>query len=466
MGFFRSEIPSLKYTRPISFLSSRVEMLSAIAARKAALSAQALAPAEKTPSPASGSHTPSTTPRRNGTPKRKSSEQKSRPELKKVKVATKSNRRTVDEFKRQTDMIVVEDEDEDEDAGDDNDSDSGMSVLEYEKESLPQSGRIPTIKRAWSPSQPIDDSSDEDSPDQDSMPLDISSLFPGMSSSGKLPSEDNTPLSTFSPVVDQNIFVLNDSECNLLGLSEPTTLVGLTGDDSLCLLGTCILTVLQGSLSLFGTTISQSPKKHPIFAPRSSPLPILRSAPGPPSLSVLNASKASARLHPIHSFQTVIAIQENRTGAEGLGRICRTFEGVFEPSRWQSSSAQAPFKIPGVYMVCIIMIRYNFFYLTDIRSHNRPRTYMHSMYLRHGLTPSMPFRILMMTLYPEHISSRAPRTAERAHLRGRWSIGCWARASYIVVIYLRSNLPEVIAASRFLNAMSASQSSRLEAWLR
>ncbi|KAF8164297.1 hypothetical protein BJ912DRAFT_1068415 [Pholiota molesta] len=317
-------------------------MLSAIAARKAALSAQALAPAEKPPP-----QTPNPAPRRNGTPKRKSSEQKSRPEPKKIKAAAKSNRRTVDDFKWQTDMIVVEDEDED--AEDDNASDSAMSV--YEQESLSQSGRIPTIRRAWSPSQPIDDSSDEDSPDQDSMPLDMSSLFPGMSSAGKLPSEDNTPLSTFSPVVGQNIFVLNDSECNLLGFSEPTTLVGLTNDDSLCLLGTCILTVLQGSLSLFGTTISQSPKKHPIFAPRSSPLPILRSAPGSPSLSVVNASKASARLHPIHNFQTVVAIQENRTSAEGLGRICRTFEGVFEPSRWQSSSAQTPFEIPGVYMI-------------------------------------------------------------------------------------------------------------------
>ncbi|KAF9478424.1 hypothetical protein BDN70DRAFT_879948 [Pholiota conissans] len=317
-------------------------MLSAVAARKAALAAQTPAPLESTPT-ASGS---SPVPPRNGTSKRRMSSKNSRPEPKKAKKSSTAPKVTqnTDDFKQQRDVIMVRDSD---DGTEDDDSEAAMSM--YEKETLPEPEQT-TTKRAWSPSQPVADSSDEETPEQDPIPIDMSSLFPGMSTSKSSSSSDG-PLSTFQPIIDQNIFSLNESECNLLGLSIPTTLVGLGTDDSICLLGTCTLTVLQGSVTLSGTTINPSLTKYPIFAPRSSPLPILRPTFISHPQSILNASTLSPRLQPILDFRTVIVIQENRTSVEGLGRICRTFEGVFEPSRWQKSSAQAPFSIPGVYMI-------------------------------------------------------------------------------------------------------------------
>ncbi|KAF8969891.1 hypothetical protein BDZ97DRAFT_2072110 [Flammula alnicola] len=181
-------------------------MLSAVAARKAALAAQNQQQTllEQPIPSGSGSSTPSSTSQtsRNGTPKRKSSSQKARSEPKKprkLKPREKSNRRTVDDFKDQADVIVVEDSEDD-------DSDSAMSILEdYDKETPPQTTGGPPVKRAWSPSQPVEDSSEDDSVEDGVdglIPLDVSSLFPGISRSRQRleeDSEDDGVLSTFDP---------------------------------------------------------------------------------------------------------------------------------------------------------------------------------------------------------------------------------------------------------------------------
>ncbi len=213
----------------------------------------------------------------------------------------------MDEFIDQTDMIIVDSDDEG--------SDSVLSTLN-------DFGHEPPGRRAWSPSQPVEDSSDEESPDGETLPFDVSSLFPSTSNTQKQ-ADDDELLSTFEPVIDKNVFFLNETELALYGLSDPTTLVSISAGDTICLLGTCKLAVLQGTLSLTGTTLSASRTQHTIFAPRSSPLPILRAGKQSTSTSYLSRSKLSPRLQRILESETVISIQENRTGVEELGRICR-----------------------------------------------------------------------------------------------------------------------------------------------
>lgn len=311
------------------------DMLSAVAARKAALETQRKPELPATPP----EDLPAIPVAPKNASKRKLPGQKSRPETKKPRKANAMRpapkEKRADKFVDQTDMIVVDPEDEG--------SDSVLSTLDD------FSNEAPT-RRAWSPSQPVEDSSDEESPDGETLPYDMSSLFPSTSSPQK--QADAEFLSTFEPIIDENVFFLNETELALFGLSDPTTVVSITARDSICLLGTCKLAVLQGTLSLTGTTLSASHTQHTIFAPRSSPLPILRAGGQSSSTSILSRSTLSPRLQHILESETVISIQENRTGVEGLGRICRTFEGVFEPSRWQKSSTMAPFKIPGIFMVC------------------------------------------------------------------------------------------------------------------
>ncbi|KDR71072.1 hypothetical protein GALMADRAFT_254240 [Galerina marginata CBS 339.88] len=328
-------------------------MLSAVAARKAALASQKDSEPITTPSASSSKAQVPPPPPRKDPPKRKPSSQKFRPETKKprkLKPFEKSNgprSAPVDVFKDQEDMIIV-------DPDSDGESDSAMSILDdSDKGPISSPGRTSQKQRAWSSSQAVEDSSDEDSMQEEgAVPLDVSSLLPHLANNlrgQEKNSEDGTLLSTFEPRLDHNLFVLTDDECRSLGLSSKATLVALTADDVLCFLGTCTLTVLHGSINIFGTTLSSSSSAYPIYAPRSAPLPVLRTGSGQDS--TLGIENLSSRLRNILQFQAVVLLQELRTNVEGLGRICRTFEGVFEPSRWQKSSTQTPFDIPGLYLI-------------------------------------------------------------------------------------------------------------------
>ncbi|PPQ88876.1 hypothetical protein CVT25_009111 [Psilocybe cyanescens] len=329
-------------------------MLSAVAARKAALAAQ-VEQAKDFPIPSGSGTTTPALPRllRNETPKRKSTTQKSRSTNKKSKKSEHKiilqEEKTVDTFRDQTDIITVESD------GDDG-SDSAMSGLDaFGQDSLDKNVAGMSTKRAWSPSQPVEDSSDDESVDGDdesANPLDVSSLFPYLSRSLRTPGQtpnDNNVLSTFEPALDQNMFILTEDECHLLGLSGKATLIALDVDDSICVLGICVLVVLHGSISLCGATISGSSAKHRVYAPRSGPLPVIRA--GEETGSTSQVDNLPPRLRDALQYRAIVILQELKPDVIGLGRICRTFEGVFEPSRWQKSSVEAPFNIPGLYMI-------------------------------------------------------------------------------------------------------------------
>ena len=308
-------------------------MISAVAARKAALAARKPL-IEESSSTSIPPIPPSTS-----APKRKSSSQKTQPEKKKLKkLKSKSNQSSADVFKEQEDIIIM---------------DSGESSEEVMSDRVSDNGQLQGEK-AWSPNHSVGDSSD-DSMEVDgegAAQLDISSFFNNKAHQEDL--DENRLLSTFQPSPDQNMFFLTAEEQSILNLSDRATLIALDAQDSLCLLGTCNLTILHGSVTLCGITLQASSTKYPIYAPRSSPLPIIRASFKP--ASVLKPETLSPRLLKILEFKAVIILQELRTNVEDLGRICRSFEGVFEPTKWQQSVAIEPFEIPGLYMVRTIFL--------------------------------------------------------------------------------------------------------------
>lgn len=308
-------------------------MISAVAARKAALAAR------KPPIEESGpTSIPPIPP--SLAPKRKSSSQKTQAEKKKLKkLKSKSNQSSTDVFKEQEDIIVMDSgESSEEDMSEDFDRVSVNGQLQGEK--------------AWSSNHSVGDSSDDfmEVDGEEAAQLDISSFFNNKAHQEGL--DENRLLSTFQPFPDQNMFFLTAEEQSILNLSDRGTLIALNAQDSLCLLGTCNLTILHGSVTLCGITLQASSTKHPIYAPRSSPLPIIRAS--FKSASVLKPEALSPRLLKILDFKVVIILQELRTNVEDLGRICRSFEAVFEPTKWQQSISNEPFEIPGLYMVRII----------------------------------------------------------------------------------------------------------------
>ena len=311
-------------------------MISAVAARKAALAARKPPIEESDPTfiPPIPPSTPAS--------KRKSSSQKTQPEKKKLKkLKSKSNQSSTDVFKEQEDIIVM---------------DSAESSEDEDSDRVSVNGQLQGEK-AWSPNQSVGDSSDDSMGDgEGAVQFDISSFFNNKTHQEDL--DENRLLSTFQPSPDQNMFFLTVEEQSILNLSDRATLIALEAQDSLCLLGTCNLTILHGSVTLCGITLLASSTKHPIYAPRSSPLPIIRASFKP--ASILEPETLSSRLLKILKFKAVIILQELRTNVEDLGCICRSFEGVFEPTRRQQQTvANAPFEIPGLYMVRTIFFLYH-----------------------------------------------------------------------------------------------------------
>ncbi|KAG2084747.1 uncharacterized protein F5147DRAFT_731538 [Suillus discolor] len=141
-------------------------------------------------------------------------------------------------------------------------------------------------------------------------------------------------LSTFRPTRDLNVYELSAGEANFAtGLQNETSVLSIHQEETLAHPGTSDPTVLKWSASILSVT---SPCVRPSF---SAPIPILRCA-----SSDVHADSNISSLPPRY-----IAIQSLDTSVEGLGRVYRIFDGVFEPSRWQRSSTDVI--RPGVSLV-------------------------------------------------------------------------------------------------------------------
>ncbi|KAJ4476197.1 hypothetical protein J3R30DRAFT_413851 [Lentinula aciculospora] len=217
-----------------------------------------------------------------------------------------------DGFHRQEDTIVLDDDEEDWDNSDVEDDGIVEKGVEGREDTTTTTRKEKTT-RSYSPSQPIplNDSSEDEEVVQAG-----SSTQPGRPQL----------LTTFIPISGQNTFYLSADEVSYILPSQnatPATLVALNSSDTLTLLGTYRLTVVRGSIEIGGAFL-YSRSSHNVFAPRSSPLPCIH---------VLSTSSSSTRLPP--KFQNVsgdcalIVLQELHTGVEGLGQVCRTFDGVF-----------------------------------------------------------------------------------------------------------------------------------------
>ena len=198
-------------------------------------------------------------------------------------------------------------------------------------------------------SPPADESSEDDNNDEPDEGIPLEALLPQLSST--FPSNDRvTILSTFKPAAGRNMFFISGEDCSSLGVSNPATLVCLTAEDALCLLGSCRLMVLRGSLELCGTTLAATKTTHNIYAPRCSALPILKSGRGQSSGSVLDDQTTPHRLRGIFEFNTVLMFQSLETGVERLHLVCRPFSGMFEPSGSQGTTS-SDWEVPGLHMV-------------------------------------------------------------------------------------------------------------------
>ena len=169
------------------------------------------------------------------------------------------------------------------------------------------------VRRAWSPSVPLRDSSDEEPMDE---------------RQNQIKSPTLRRLTTFTPTLNKNIFYLSQDKLSALDpKSMQGTLIVLSAEEILCIGGTYLLTVLRGTLSLFGTTLRASTRPHRIYAPKSSPLPVLEAISSEPSIL---SDDLSHQLGVFGLSGTVILIQELRTGVQCLGHVCKVFSGVFD----------------------------------------------------------------------------------------------------------------------------------------
>jgi polynucleotide 5'-hydroxyl-kinase GRC3/NOL9 len=204
-----------------------------------------------------------------------------------------------------------------------------------DQEILPQPHMRP--QRAWSPSQPLLDSSDEE---METGAGGVQATNVSMTAPTAAPS---------SVEIDVNTFRLTPEECGaLISIEEPAAAMILPVNSSTTLTGVYQLTVLQGAVMLMGVTLTSSNTSHAVFSPKLSPLPCIESLGNTDSASPL-ISHVPDRLRPwVSPDSAVILIRAHPTGIEGLGRVIRTFEGMFQSS--QHGRAAIDLGIPGVHV--------------------------------------------------------------------------------------------------------------------
>jgi polynucleotide 5'-hydroxyl-kinase GRC3/NOL9 len=281
-------------------------MLSAIAARKARLQHQS--PPSLKPS-SKRRHTPSAGPN-SSTKKARKDTSKSHSEQKNVITTTVSKEEGNISLDYSDDMSITLDQD--------------ATLIPHVR---PLEPTLRERTKAYSPSRPVADSSDDES-DASEQPLtDLSQLF--SYNRPLLTNEEPQILSTYRPTDGQNIFPLSLDEGSALGLSGSAIALVLSPSATVSFVGAYRLRVLRGSISLLGTIIQPSRVLHHVFAPRSSPIPVIEAfvAHGESSKSLYDIPAQITST--IDEGDAIIVLQELRTGIEALGRVMRTFEGVF-----------------------------------------------------------------------------------------------------------------------------------------
>ena len=243
----------------------------------------------------------------------------------------------------------------------DYDDDSNMSITLDQQEPTPvlhERPLEPSLRErtTYSPSRPavpLADSSDyaSDASESEQPVTDLSQLFPY---NRPLPIEEPQILSTYRPIYGQNLFQLSLDEGSALGLSGPAITLVLSPSATVSFVGAYRLRILRGSISLLGTIIPPSRVLHRVFAPRSSPIPMIQAlaAHGESSKSLYDIPTRITSV--IDNGDVIIVLQELGTGVEGLGRVMRTFEGVFHHADPVGAS---DIPLGGIHFVCFLVLR-------------------------------------------------------------------------------------------------------------
>jgi polynucleotide 5'-hydroxyl-kinase GRC3/NOL9 len=306
-------------------------MLSAIAARKARL--QHPSPSPNASTKRRHSHTPG-----------------ANPSAKKARKATSKPH-----SEQKNDLSTTVSKEENAVSLDYSDDDSNMSMTLDQEEPTPVGPSL-RERMTYSPSRPVvplADSSDyaSDASESEQPVTDLSQLFPY---NRPFPIEEPHILSTYRPIHGQNLFRLSLDEGSALGLSGPAITLVLSPSATVSFVGAYRLRILRGSISLLGTIIPPSRFLHRVFAPRSSPIPVIEALAthGESSKSLYDIPTRIASA--IDKGDVIIVLQELRTGIEGLGRVMRTFEGVFHHADPVGAS---DIPLGGVHFVCFLVLR-------------------------------------------------------------------------------------------------------------
>jgi hypothetical protein len=253
-----------------------------------------------------------------------------------------------------------------------------------------------TPQRAYSPSQPLADSSDEDdvvalsengvSADLniylgegvDSAPQQRFALSLCLHSILTATSTQRSLRNIFNPIDGQNSFPLSPEETSSITgrLTTARVLLAHPGE-SLVFVGTMQFMLLQGPIELMGVPLLPSATSHRVFAPRSHPIPVMGVPPAQhidparlPPISQLSQQLPKPILDFVTSAHSVIIIQELSTGVEGLGQVMRPFKNVFEPDARDIESSHTVVK--GLRTVRSERLHRLLVYLPNTPAKNRP----------------------------------------------------------------------------------------------
>jgi polynucleotide 5'-hydroxyl-kinase GRC3/NOL9 len=189
----------------------------------------------------------------------------------------------------------------------------------------------------WSPSRDLIDSSDEEQERGGSLNA-IQEDF------------DSATMPKFKLVLNHTMFRVEPKHISALGLvSSPAVLLLLAPGETACLLGSFLLTVIRGSVSFENVVLRPTMKPHRIFASRLSPLTPLHamSVEEDTASEGLN-SRVPPEMAPFLEGRIILAIQELRTGVEGLQKVCPLFSDAF---RLQDDEHKDSLGLDGVYLV-------------------------------------------------------------------------------------------------------------------
>ncbi|KAH8100156.1 hypothetical protein BXZ70DRAFT_940620 [Cristinia sonorae] len=227
------------------------------------------------------------------------------------------------------DLIIIEDEDSDED--------DGVQAVPDDDSSSGSASPPPRLARSLRVSDDVN--MDDD-------------FF---ETPRTIPVAEVPSLSTFTPLPDTNIFYLTLEEVRAIvpqsGDLGRATILLLTASDKVALLGAFKFRVLRGLVSISGVTLHPSVTSHHVYAPRSSPLPVIevvseqsghhfKEDPLPQRVDSAFADHSAA-----------ILLEELHTGVEGLGKVCRTFEDNFTVPESRRNSDNAHLGLHGVHLI-------------------------------------------------------------------------------------------------------------------